>query len=279
VEDEVFDSLDTYALVELTPLQRILYMGAAAIPNETNAPATRAYARWAFWKMVSRYCPGFSIPTILNVNAAADPRGVANVKERVESAGWGCDFGSGFGDANRATLANALLYYSYATDKQNDLALLDANEPHTAFARPESHLRPRMDCTSWATCPTGSIATTWVNPAGADTYLVDAVPALAPGQLVMITVEAAPAGRELWVWAGDNESSGGLATGAWYRSSATIVHFYAGGTRAPETILFVVNPDPGQRVDYRIRASIVSMVYAPGLARTSADGSRPLSPR
>ena len=258
LEDEVFDTLNTYRLKETLPLQRILKEGVAAIPNEANFPDTRAYVRWAFWKMVALRCSGFSIPEILNVNAAADPTGIANFKEKLESAGWQCDFGAGFGDANRATLADALLYYSYATEKEDSLALLDANEPYTAFAQPGDRLTPSPDCTAWDACPAGSLVTTWVNRAGVDTYRVNAVSGLTPGQTVAITVESVPAGRELWVWSGDNEKPGGLTTGAWYRKTSTIVHTYVDGSRAPETMLFVVNPDPTQNVHYRIRASIAN---------------------
>jgi hypothetical protein len=272
VEDDIFDTLNTYTLKELSPFTRILFQSVAAIPDENNR-ATRAYARWAFWKMVSLKCSGFSIPDILNVDAAADPTGIVNFKQKVESPGWQCDFGAGFGDANRATLANALLYYSYATDKENTVALLDANEPYAPFDRPEDRLTPSTDCTSWDACPQGSILTTFVNPAAVDTYLIDAMPNLAPGRTVAISVESVPAGRELWVWAGDNEKPGGLSSGAWYRKTSAIVHSYADGTRAPETMLFVVNPDPAQLVTYRIRASIVSTLIVWSAAPIFAPGS------
>jgi hypothetical protein len=272
-EDEVFDGLNTYAALERTPFSRILKDGVAALPDVVNHPDTRPYTRWAFWKMVSLRCSGFSIPDLLNVDAAADPKGIVNFKEKVESARWQCDFGAGFGDANRATLASALLYYSYATEKEDDLSLLDANEPFTAFARPGSRITPTTGCTSWDVCPAGSIATTWVNPAGVDTYRVNAVSGLAPGQSVTISVESVPAGRELWVWAGDNEKPGGLETGSWYRKTSAITHTYADGTRAPETMLFVVNPDPTHEVIYRIRASVTSTLLIWSVAPILAPGS------
>jgi hypothetical protein len=270
-EDDIFDSLNTYALTERKPFHPILFQGVAAIPD-TTAASTRPYARWAFWKMVERSCSGFSIPQLLGVNAAADPKGIVNFKELVASAAWQCDFGAGFGDANRATLANALLYYTYATGKENNLTLLDTNEPSLPFDRRIERLAPSPECTSWTNCPNTAMQSGWVNDAAAETYIVAAVPGLSPGQSVTLNIESVPLGKELWVWVGDNEVPGGLSNGSWYRSTGKIKHTYGGGNRAPETIVFIVNPDPAQNVDYRIRASIDSTFFVFSHAPTWAAG-------
>jgi hypothetical protein len=271
VEDDVFDHLNTYALSEYKPLSAILPAGLAARPDDEDAP-TRAYARWAFWKMVESSCSGFSIPQLLGHDTASDPRGIVNLKQNVESAGWQCDFGAGFGEANRSTLASALLFYSYATEKENNLALLDSNEPSSPFERAFERLAPSPDCTSWTSCPDTSLKWNFVNPAGVGTYRVTAVTGLSPGQSVTLNVESVDTGKELWVWVGDNEVPGGLSSGSWYRSTGTIKHTYGGGNRAPETIIFVVNPDPKEFVNYRIRASIDSTFFVFSNAPTFAAG-------
>jgi hypothetical protein len=58
-----------------------------------------------------------------------------------------------------------------------------------------------------------------------------------------------------WVRVGDNEKPGGLANGAWYKSTQNIKHVYAQGTRAPEMMVVVVNANPKELANYRVRAS------------------------
>ena len=64
-----------------------------------------------------------------------------------------------------ATLANALLEYTFATVKNDDISLLDASEPYFKFRTQDNlfHIVPSVDCTPGATC-SGSFAT-WDSPA------------------------------------------------------------------------------------------------------------------
>jgi hypothetical protein len=265
-QDEVFDSLDSYRDIEREPLAQIALKGVAAVPRE-GIRGTRSYTRFAFFKMVSSSCPGFALPEILNFDTSDYSRGLANLKAAVESAPWACDFGSGFGYSNRATLASALLSYTYATVKRDDLSFLDANEPYFGFEGigEEQKLAPSAGCPSFATCPAGAMRSSNAVPGAATAYQVLGGASLGPGQGAILEVKSV-AGREVWVWVGEADKAGGLADGTWAKTTSSWTHVYATGGSAPALDVIVVNPTSSGVLDYQIRAAI-------GGATVSFEGS------
>ncbi|HSB63341.1 MAG TPA: hypothetical protein VLJ18_04205, partial [Thermoanaerobaculia bacterium] len=254
-EDDLFDSLDTYTLKEDQPLPRVLETGVGALVDKRDA-RTRAYARFAFWKMVQMKCSGFSIPQILNVDIAGDPRGVANFRARVESSLWQCDFGGGLGDANRATLPNALLEYTFATVKNDDISLLDSNEPNFDFRGDDElfHVAPKTDCVPEAPCA-GAAVTGTIAPAGASAFVLDAVLDPPEGAISTLWITTTPAGGEAFLWAGDAEQlMSSPSAGKWAAATkgGTVAYGVAG--RSPKALAVIVNPSPTAPVTVNVRA-------------------------
>jgi hypothetical protein len=261
-EDELFDALDSYQQSEEQPLRQILGLGLAAMPVEPIR-TTRAYSRFAFWKAVQSSCGGFSLPSILNCDTSADPACVANFKGKLESPSWQCDFGAGFGSANKATLAAALLFYTYATVKENDIALLDSNEPQFDFRQPNGWelLQSSANCTSFDHCPAGSKHSGLLPAAGAVPFVIAAVDPLSPGTAATVEVRSDDGGS-VWVWVGDDELSGGLSRGSWSKTTTSWTSTYAWSGRAPKTMVVLVNPDPAKSVQYEVRAGIIRPTVA-----------------
>jgi hypothetical protein len=262
-EDYLFDTLDTYRLTETQPLPQVLTWGLASPvqtrmvgKDEVEIPQTRAYARFAFWKMIESHCKGFSLPPILNCDTSDDPACLANFKAAIESPAWQCNFGGGLDNANKATLASALLYYTFATAKEDTIVRLDGNEPYFAFAGPSGFqlLQASSSCTSFAACPAASIHAGFLDSAAAIPFLISAVPVLDPGQRAVVEVKSD--GAELWAWVADAEQSGFLTGGAWSKTTASWSNIYKTSGRAPKTMVVLVNPDPGTSLKYKIRAGI-----------------------
>lgn len=257
-EDELYDDLDTYKSKELQPLEQVLWPGLAAAPSGTYG--TRPYARFAFFKFAFNRCPGFNLPRIFNIDAVNDPVGLGGFSAALQDPGWGCDFGAGFGDANRATLQTALLEYTRLTAVRNTIAFLDPNESDFRFAGPEGHLVPSRECTIATACPSGSRLRGYrINPAGAKVFGITHVLGLGPGEKVRLEFErvssTAPAP---WVWIG--EEAGGLDSGSWYELTQPISHLYGGLPGAPPLVVIIVNPSPTAMVPVNVRASIVTVV-------------------
>jgi len=243
-EDEVFDDLNTYLLKETVPIKRILDFGLGMWPDD-GFEGSRAYLRFAFWKMIRQQCRGFSLPDVLNFSTNGDPNGMSNLASRIESGAWQCDF-AGLGDANRSTLAGALLYYTWATVKDNDMWPLDTNEPNVGFKGVPLMITPARGCASYDSCPAGSRSDSYIMPAGTWAYKIPAVEDLAPGEVAFIGIETASPGMTAYAWLGSNEGNIGPADGTWFEFSDedTKTQAYAEGEPAPETTLIVVNPDP-----------------------------------
>jgi hypothetical protein len=265
-EDDLFDSLNTYATKESPPpLERILERGVGVAPDEGNDSRTRAYARFAFWKMVQSKCSSFSIPQLLNVNVASDPSGVVNFRDRIASNVWQCDFGGGLGDANRAALANALLEYAFATVKNDDISVLDSNEPYFKFQTENGleHIAPSQSCNPNPDAPCdGSIVMKWINPAGAIAFVVDAVLSPPAGATPTLWLSSeSPAGGEAFLWAGDAEHlMASPSAGKWASAveGGTVAYGEAG--RVPKVLAVILNPSPTNPVTVSVRAGLVSMV-------------------
>ncbi len=260
-EDYLFDSLNTYHALCHNPMPQILTFGLAALDDPT-APPTWPYDRIAFWKMVESSCSGFTLPPILNCNTAAEPTCLANFKSKVESETWQCNFGAGFGDENKATMASALLYYTYATAKEDSIALLDGNEPYFKFQQPGGWqlLQSSADCTSFDVCPAGSIDQGRLPAGAAAPFVISAVDSLDPGQGAFVQVKS-DSGNELWAWVGNAEQPGGLSSGTWSKTTDSWLNLYAPSGRAPKTMVVLVNPDPVNDVTYKIRAGRVQTLY------------------
>jgi hypothetical protein len=254
-EDDLFDSLNTYVLKEEQPLERILEVGVGAAPNEANE-RTRAYARFAFWKMVQSKCSGFSIPQVLNANVAVDPRGVANFRARIESNVWQCDFGGGLGDANRAALANALLEYAFATVKNDDISLLDSNEPTFNFRTVDglAHIAPSPDCMPGAKCA-GSLFTGTIPPASAMAFVVDGALSPPEGMISTLWLSTTPDGGDATLWAGDAEQlMASPSAGKWAAAAEGGTVAYGEAGRAPKVLAVILNPSPTEAVTVSVRA-------------------------
>jgi hypothetical protein len=260
-EDYLFDTLNTYRLKEGQPLSEILTWGLAEAVND-QVPETRGYARFAFWKMIESSCSGFSLPAVLNCNTGGDPACLANLKSRIESPGWQCDFGGGFADENRATLASALLAYTYGTAYANDMNVLDGNEPHFDFQAPQAWQTVTSSgaCTTFASCPAGSMIQGFLRPAAAVAFVIPAVDPLDPGAGAMVEVKSDDGG-ELWAWLADNERRETLADETWAKTTDSWSNLYAPSGRAPETMVVLVNPDPSQAVKFSIRAGRAQTLY------------------
>jgi hypothetical protein len=261
VEDEIFDSLDTYKLKEGSPLVPILEAGLAANPNAASAtPASWAYSRFAFWKLIRLHCPGFSLPQILNVDAPLDPRGLKNFKSTLESAGWQCDFVSGLGDAHRATLAGALHHYAVATQRANDVTMLDLDEKPFPFEGPAT-ITPDPSCLP-ANCPAASKRLVRLQPAGAFSFNVADVPALGPHDQVVLRFKPSFGTAEAIVWIADAADPSPLFGGTTLSLAAPVEHRYGDG-RAPRTFMTLINPSVTAVGEVEVQAQIRDTATAP----------------
>ncbi len=272
VEDEVFDAISSYRELNTQPHPLVLVRGVAAPPQFiNNDPAqgslsgTSPYDRFLWWKMMRLSCSGFSIPETLNFNPNADPSGLQNLLTRIASPMWQCNFGAGFGNDNQATMAAALLYYTFVTVKEDNISLIDANEPHFPCAPTPAELTPSQACAgNWSQCPdTAKLVGRTVRTAAAVPIRLAPIPKLDPGMYAFIRVHNTSANGTLWAWIGDREKPGGLTQGQWAKvepgNNATIG--YAMEDRAPASLLILVNPSPDAEVGYDLYAGIGS-IYA-----------------
>lgn len=268
-EDEVFDAISSYRDFNTKPHPLVMIRGvAAALQYIDNDPAkgkvsgTSPYDRFLWWKMLRLSCSGFSIPETLNFNPTADPSGLQNLATRIASTMWQCDFGAGFGADNKATLAAALLYYTFATVKEDNISLIDANEPHFPSEPTPAELTPSDACAGTSSqCPdTAKLVGRTVRTGAAVPVRLAPVLRLDPGMFAFIRVNNTSSDGTLWAWIGDNEKPGGLTQGQWAKiepgKNATIG--YAIQERAPASMVILVNPSPGAEVGYELYAGIGS---------------------
>lgn len=255
-EDEVFDELDSFRTATITkPVPRVLERGLDA-QFDTTHPETSPYDKMMFWKTVHGSCNAFKLSQLLNVDTSTDPTGIANLKAKLESEAWQCDFGHGFGEANARTLAAAMLYYTWATVLESNLTLLDLNESAFRFEKTTKRLTPSAACTSFEACPSTASIDTTLLAAAAESFLVEAVPAPQAGQSVTIEIKSASAGKELWIWIGEATAGKGITNGTWYKTTGTISHTSIPGEPVPAKEVILVNPDVERTVDYKVRVGL-----------------------
>ena len=167
-EDEVYDAANLYRrLVPDAGLPAFLTRNQQRGLGLTSANI-EWYQYFAWWKLLSNRCSGFSVRDMLNM-ADGGQWGVRNLAEKVNSPAWNCGFTAGFEDTTlgpERRFASALLHYAYAThpetgQRENSLGLLDSNEPDVVKfeGAPTSWwLTPSAECktigSDWRdTCP------------------------------------------------------------------------------------------------------------------------------
>ncbi len=255
-EDEVFDTLDTYLEKERNPLRPVLASGLDArdtsgvAPPATADPRTRSYARFAFFKLVSGHCPGIDFRQLFNWDAAGDPTGAVNFAGGLASADWRCDFGPGFGDASRTSLASAMLYYEHATQKQNDVTLLDASENGLQFQPPTWKISP-AECPQPAGCPASATTSARIGPKSAWALEIQPVANLGDREVALEVEIGTP---PVWVWIGDDVQHKELGQGTWLNAVGVNRYVYGQGGSAPRLFIAVVNPSFDHNASVTVRA-------------------------
>lgn len=270
-EDEVFDSLDTYKVKEPGPLGAILSRGLNAFDTSDNVnpprdALTRSYSRFGFFKMVSSHCPGLDLVQAFNVDGATDPTGIVGFASGLASAGWGCNFDLGFGSANKASLASALLSYLFATQKADDISLLDSNESGHFFKPPGITLTP-ADVGAGPLPPSAGGVPWRLRPAAATAVLVNPVAVADPTK--QVALEADIGSPPVWVWVGDTTQIGSLAGGTWWNTAGTKRYVYGLGGSAPGLFVAIVNPSTAATAPVTLRTSIRPPVSCTGSYRDS----------
>jgi hypothetical protein len=257
-DDEFDDSFNSYRETEAQPLPPVLEVGLGATNVDNRRDSRRGYARFAFWKMVSRFCPGFSIPQILNVpkpqpgEEAVDASGIANFKSHIESEAWGCDFSPM--EATSATLAQALGFYAIVTtDGGGDMTKLDDNEPPYAFGVLHPIAPTPCDvlehCSYTFDSPPASAVTVKIN----STSNLDRA-------VGFVQVTSEPADKDFWVawtrlvriWDNDPQH------GQWLPTKGNSIYYCPDDTQLPEQVVAFINPDPSISGSFSIRTGIIT---------------------
>ncbi len=250
-EDEVFDENDCYRQLNHNPIPPVLNLGLAR-GYDAKLPETWPYDRFAFWKLLSTHCEGFSIPQLLNISSGSDKPAVSNLKERLESEAWNCIYDPRHGASNR-TLAAALAVYSFDTTLFQDIALLDDDEntEGISFSLPAHRVwRPDL-CTRNPDCEVGYTHVA-APVASAVPFLVNQAINL-DGRLVYVQVTPGSRDNPLWVMASayhvaDLHMHGGQENPI----HDTITYFFPDATEAPGTAVAVVNSDPHEGTEFSI---------------------------
>lgn len=202
-EDVLYDRDDTYkrSWSEETPMPQILGVGLASVPptltvwdslmhswpvcsrwpHQRSENPYNPYARFAFWKLLSKSCANFSLSLsdIFALDRASDPAAV--LKEKIES--WDCSFWYAFHGSQYGPLADALLTYQLATVKENDISILDNDESGFSFdTSVEEILIPIIGGTR-------SSADITVPPLGAKSLRIDSVPDVPVGMKAVVKIE------------------------------------------------------------------------------------------
>jgi hypothetical protein len=254
-QDEVFPEIDGDKVFfgGNEPLTAILNSGPDPVPAAADAE-TNAYLRAFFWKAVAGRCSGFSPPAVLNADLTGDVSGLRNLINLMAAPSWACDFGAGFGEASRTSLASALLYYQHATQKMNDIRLLNPKESPFAFAPTGWGITP-AECQPPPTgCPATAMTSAWLAAKSAWALEVAPVASLDPNK--EIALEVVTGTPPVWVWVGDDEYHQELDAGSWFNSSGVNSYVYAQLGHAPKLFLGVVNPSLDQAAHVAAKAVI-----------------------
>jgi hypothetical protein len=261
-QSQVFADLDAdkefFGRVE--PLVSVLAPGLDVEPVDNDPPlasdlATNAYIRAFFWKMVASRCPGFSPPAALNANLAGDPTAIRNLVSKMATPAWNCDFGAGFGDANKKTLASAMLYYLHATQKMNDIRRLDPAARPFQFA-PSPGRRAPAECPPPVGCPWSATATGVFGPKSAQALEINPIPNL--GADMEVTLEVEIGSPNVWVWIGDYDQHQELNQGTSFKTTGLHRYSYGGPGQVPKLFVATVNPSLDLDAGFTIRAVIRS---------------------
>lgn len=142
VEDVIFDDINSYKNKEGAG-SAILEVGLNAANGRSR---NRPYQRFSFFKLLDEKCLTANDLMIdaFNYMPNLDPSGVKNLSSLLEN--MGCNFGDHFGANLSSSLASALGFYNVATQLNNQITSLDANETNVTFnfAKPNYRFRPTL---------------------------------------------------------------------------------------------------------------------------------------
>jgi hypothetical protein len=204
--------------------------------------------------MVASRCTGFSAPEAVNADLAGDPTAIRYIAGKLASAGWACDFGAGFGAANKATLASAMLYYIHATEKSNDIRRLDPDDSPFAFAPTSVTKITPADCPPATGCPATAVSSGVIPAKTAWGVEVNAFAPLPFDKDGYLEVEIG--NPPVWVWVGDDDQHKELSQGTWFNTTGTHSYAYSGEGRLPKLYVGVVNPSYTTNAPVTIRAKL-----------------------
>ena len=244
-EDDVFDADNAYISVERFG-RSILETGLAAVPVKTDS-RTRPYQRFSFLKLLSARCPGLRDTRYANLFGAGrlDRFGLDTLVQRLGVSS--CNFGNHLGA--RSSLASAIVYYQYATQRHDRISLLEIDErEYFQFTEPSRRLVNRVRL-SPSTPPrvlarVGSIA---VPAAGAISLWVEGIGTVPDEREVELAVSAT---RQVVVsLTGAGTLPGATNTigppnqqHAWFRSGDRTGHVFPSGSRVPRIFVTIANP-------------------------------------
>lgn len=196
--EEAFDADDMYYALGKRLAEK--GMNTARPKTGPTFEADFPYFRSQFWKLFTRSCPTFTAqyPTILKVkDVDKDPSGVLHLESMMGDE-LGCDFGSHLGADQKASLAAALTYFNYATQFENRLSLLDANEKDSRvkFDKPAYVFKDfSEDLQKWVSGRPITVTLTGIGsipPVGAYPFEVPALAGPLPkGKVAVLSIESA----------------------------------------------------------------------------------------
>lgn len=272
-EDVLFDDLNTYIDKEQSGY-RIAEVG---ISSDKGEQERRPYQRFSFFKLLTEKCPDFAskFRDGINVKLATDPSGIDNLTSLFGTSGFTCNFGDHLGTDYRSTLDAALVYYNYATQFENNISLLDANEPYTtpnlpfAFDRPyqDYNPRPATTVTEWISSTQQQhvlTAPTSIPAVGAISFIIPAITGTLPaGKVAELVVEAGGA-LTVSITSADSRFQGANKIGAalrphtWFSTAQQSTYRYGFDGALPPLFVTLVNSslrDEAQSVKVTLRLS------------------------
>ncbi|MCB8945021.1 MAG: putative Ig domain-containing protein [Ardenticatenaceae bacterium] len=291
--DEAFDDLNSYSGGGVN-------IASVGINNATtNDGAHDPYLRSTFWKLVTTSCSGFKsgIRSLFNVpDGSLDSsewnsetmawdsipgNDVSGIKNFLADLGtFSCKFGDHFGTNKSGSLEAALAFYNYATQFEDKMSLLDANEanynppnengkrfdePHLKF---ETFHTTIAEWTADAAPKYKLVGLENVPAAAAISFEIPAITGDLPdGKVAEIVVEA---GQELLVsitsksdqFVGTNTI--GSHAHDWFSTKTATSYIFQTGKTVPEMFITLVNPSTDTNstvtVYFQIREEVTEMV-------------------
>lgn len=273
VEDELFDSMNTYVGKEGNWGQRITEAGISNAGGADGGGKGRPYQRFSFFKLLTGVCPNFLAQFRASLNLeplAAERSGLTNLVSLFgpASGNFACNFGDHLGTSNSATLSAALAYYNYASQRQGKIALLDANELTAdgtdvgfQFDKPTYTFTPQPTTVeAWLALPNTTLTLTInsaIPAAGAYSFNVPAIAGTLPAGKVaelhvtgssVITVSLTGQSGQ---FTGTNTIGAGadLAPHAWFTTTKQPSYVYSVNGAVPALFVTLVNGSLTQKVD------------------------------